>query len=100
MTHLLVERIPSSEAPWFSRFQKHLAMRQYMGALRLLERVIADDLPLFDVEEEIAADRRVAWLCRITCCAKWAGSPRPSRGPVSNVNCILTTPQLGPSRMN
>jgi ATPase family associated with various cellular activities (AAA) len=65
MTHLLVERIPSSEAPWFSRFQKHLAMRQYMGALRLLERVIEDDLPLFDIEEEIAADRRVAWLCRI-----------------------------------
>jgi transitional endoplasmic reticulum ATPase len=34
-------------------------------ALRLLEQVIEDDLPLFDLDHEIAADRRVAWLCRI-----------------------------------
>jgi hypothetical protein len=31
----------------------------------LLNRIIENDLPLFDAESEIAEDRRVAWLCRI-----------------------------------
>ena len=65
MPHLLVEHVPSSTAPWFARFQRCLATRHWVQALRLLEHVIEDDLPLFDLDQEIAADRRVAWLCRI-----------------------------------
>ena len=42
-----------------------LGDRQWIQALRLLEHVIEDDLPLFDLDQEIEADRRVAWLCRI-----------------------------------
>lgn len=55
----------SSAAPWFSRFQGLLAARRTDAALRLLNAVIENDLPLFDAEREIAEDRRVAWLCRI-----------------------------------
>lgn len=55
----------SSDAPWFSRFQRLLAGRRTSAALRLLNQVIENDLPLFDAESEIADDRRVAWLCRI-----------------------------------
>ncbi len=55
----------TSSAPWFSRFQGLLAARKTDAALRLLNDVIESDLPLFDAEREIAADRRVAWLCRI-----------------------------------
>lgn len=55
----------SSEAPWFNRFQQLLAARRVSDALRLLNQVIESDLPLLDADREIAADRRVAWLCRI-----------------------------------
>ena len=65
MPHLLVEPALSSTAPWFPRLQRCLASRQWIQALRLLEHVIEDDLPLFDLDQEIEADRRVAWLCRI-----------------------------------
>jgi hypothetical protein len=54
-----------TRAPWFSRLQQFLATWQFAGALKLVEHVIEDDLPLFDLNEEISADRRVAWLCRI-----------------------------------
>src|SRR5436190_14382132 len=56
---------PSSNAPWFERFQRLLASRRVNEALRLLNDVIENDLPLFDIDREITADRRVAWLCRI-----------------------------------
>lgn len=59
------DRKAESRAPWFGRFQRHLAQRQRYLALRLLERVIEDDLPLFDSDRGVASDRRVAWLCRI-----------------------------------
>jgi hypothetical protein len=65
MTDVVVQQNPSSTAPWFSRLQQFLATRQFAGALKLVEHVIEDDLPLFDLDEEISADRRVAWLCRI-----------------------------------
>jgi len=58
-------RKAESQAPWFGRFQRHLAQRQRYLALRLLERVIEDDLPLFDSDRSVTGDRRVAWLCRI-----------------------------------
>ena len=54
-----------SRAPWFARFQRYLARRQKYLALRLLERVIEEDLPLFDFDKSVTGDRRVAWLCRI-----------------------------------
>ena len=54
-----------SRAPWFGRFQRHLAQRQKYLALRLLERVIEEDSPLFDIDQSITGDRRVAWLCRV-----------------------------------
>ena len=50
---------------WFGRFQRLLAERRLARALHLLTRVIEDELPLFDLDQEVAADRRVAWLCRI-----------------------------------
>lgn len=55
----------SSSAPWFEKFQRFLAKRQVDAALKLLNEVIERDLPLFDFDLEISADRRVAWLCRI-----------------------------------
>ena len=55
----------SSTAPWFAKFQRLLASRRNASALRLLNDVIESDLPLLDGDREIAADRRVAWLCRI-----------------------------------
>lgn len=55
----------SSNAPWFEKFQRLLALRRDNQALRLLNDVIENDLPLFDIDREITADRRIAWLCRI-----------------------------------
>ena len=55
----------SSNAPWFEKFQRMLALRRGNQALRLLNDVIENDLPLFDIDREITADRRIAWLCRI-----------------------------------
>jgi transitional endoplasmic reticulum ATPase len=55
----------SGGAPWFTKFEKLLVQRRLDQALRLLNDVIESDLPLFDADRSIAADRRVAWLCRI-----------------------------------
>ena len=54
-----------SESTWFVRFQRLLAERQVARALRLLNDVIENDLPLLDFDASISSDRRVAWLCRI-----------------------------------
>jgi hypothetical protein len=55
----------SSDAPWFEKFQRLIASRRPDAALRLLNDVIENDLPLFDIDRQITADRRIAWLCRI-----------------------------------
>ena len=46
----------SSDAPWFARFQQLLAARKTTSALRLLNQVIENDLPLFDADSQIAED--------------------------------------------
>jgi transitional endoplasmic reticulum ATPase len=51
--------------PWFRKFQHLIARGQIAAALRLLEHVIECDLPLFDLEGEVTAEKRLAWLCRV-----------------------------------
>lgn len=51
--------------PWVKKFQHLVASRRFAAALTLLEHVIECDLPLFDLEGEVTADKRLAWLCRV-----------------------------------
>jgi SpoVK/Ycf46/Vps4 family AAA+-type ATPase len=51
--------------PWFARFQRLVARGRRASALKLLGHVIECDLPLFDLEGEVTADKRLAWLCRV-----------------------------------
>jgi transitional endoplasmic reticulum ATPase len=59
------DRAITSQALWYRRFQRFLGRHHWIRALRLLDQVIEQDLPLLDLEREVTADRRVAWLCRI-----------------------------------
>lgn len=59
------EQALTSQALWFRRFQRYLGAHRWLSALRLLDQVIEQDLPLLDLDRDVTADRRIAWLCRI-----------------------------------
>jgi len=61
----VVTDVQRATPPWLKKFQHLVASRRFSAALRLLEQVIECDLPLFDVDGEVTADKRVAWLCRV-----------------------------------
>jgi SpoVK/Ycf46/Vps4 family AAA+-type ATPase len=56
---------------WARKLQRCLASRQKDRALRMLDRVIERDLPLFGCDPEVQEDRRLAWLFRIDLLREW-----------------------------
>ena len=44
---------------------------QYRRALEMLDHVIEDPLPLFQGEDRVLQERRLAWLCRIELLREW-----------------------------
>jgi len=61
----------SVDYPWARKIQKYIASGQKARALRLLERVIEYDMPLFKGDPVIQEDRRFAWLYRIDLLREW-----------------------------
>lgn len=55
----------SPPPPWQKQLSKMLAGRRYEQALRLLSRIVEQQMPLFRSDPDILADRRLAWLYRI-----------------------------------
>ena len=60
-----------SASPWFARLERLLAARRRAEALRLLDRIIEQDMPLFYADPSVREDRRLAWLCRIDLLREW-----------------------------
>jgi len=58
-------------SPWLPKLERFLASGQKARALRLLDRVIEWDMPLFYADPVIREDRRLAWLCRIDLLRDW-----------------------------
>lgn len=56
---------------WARKAQRYIAMGQKARALRLLDRVIEYDMPLFGDDPELQEDRRLAWLYRINLLREW-----------------------------
>lgn len=50
---------------WMEIITGHIAHGQRSRALRLLERIVETDLPLFSGQSEFVEERRLAWLYRI-----------------------------------
>ncbi len=50
---------------WSHHIAALLSRKQVAPALRFLDRIIENDLPLFNALEDFQADRRSAWLARI-----------------------------------
>jgi SpoVK/Ycf46/Vps4 family AAA+-type ATPase len=61
----------SEDYPWARKVQKYIASGQKARALRVLERVIEFDMPLFQDDMVIQEDRRFAWLYRIDLLQEW-----------------------------
>lgn len=55
----------SSPPPWRKKLSRLLAQRRFDQALRLLTRVVEQQMPLFRSDPDILADRRLAWIYRI-----------------------------------
>jgi len=56
---------PAGEYPWMRKVQQYIANGQIALALRLLDRVVEYDMPLFKDDSALQEDRRLAWLYRI-----------------------------------
>jgi len=65
------KRLLSDSNPWLKRLEVTLVSGRKSRALRLLDRVIEDDLPLFRDDQTVLQDRRFAWLCRIDLLREW-----------------------------
>lgn len=50
---------------WMRKFATLIVNRQYSQALKFLDRIIENEMPLFHDLPEVRAERRLAWLCRI-----------------------------------
>ena len=69
MTNL--ESLQTEDYSWSRKVQKYLAQGQKARALKLLDRVIKYDMPLFAGDSAVMEDRRVAWLYRIALLREW-----------------------------
>jgi len=54
-----------SQAPWLHKLAELVANRRFAAALKFLDRLIENELPLFHYLPEVRERRRLAWLCRI-----------------------------------
>jgi transitional endoplasmic reticulum ATPase len=66
-----VRQYLDDSSPWATKLQRHLARGQRERALRMLDRVIERDMPLFSNDPKMREDRRLAWLCRIDLLREW-----------------------------
>jgi len=57
--------------PWLRKVERYIASGKKTRALRLLERVIEYDMPLFKDDPTVQEGRRFAWLCRIEFLREW-----------------------------
>ena len=65
-------RQPSGELTyWQRKAERYIAAGQKARALRLLEKVIEYDMPLFHGDPKIQEERRIAWLYRIDLLREW-----------------------------
>jgi SpoVK/Ycf46/Vps4 family AAA+-type ATPase len=60
-----LKQSPGGEYPWMRKVQHYTAKGQIALALRLLDRVVEYDMPLFRDDSVLQEDRRLAWLYRI-----------------------------------
>jgi hypothetical protein len=66
----LITSQPGSN-PWLRKMTKYIASGQRASALRLLDRVIEYDMPLFKDDPNIQEDRHFAWLYKIDLLREW-----------------------------
>ena len=69
MTEL--DSLKTHDFSWSRKIQEYLGKNQKARALKLLERVIEYDMPLFEGDPVVLEDRRVAWLYRIALLREW-----------------------------
>ena len=60
-----------SSIPWLRKVERFIALHQKSRALRVLDRVVDSDMPLFWDDPAIQEDRRLAWLYRIDLLRDW-----------------------------
>jgi hypothetical protein len=53
---------PDGKYSWMGKVQRYIAYGQKGRALRLLEKIIECDMPLFYGLSDVQEDRRLAWL--------------------------------------
>lgn len=56
---------------WYIPLQRYILTKQKARALRLLDKVIEDDMPLFWADKSMQQERRLAWLYRIDLLLEW-----------------------------
>ena len=66
-----LESLKTQDFSWSRKVQECLGKGQKARALKLLERVIEYDMPLFSEYSAVMEDRRVAWLYRIALLREW-----------------------------
>ena len=66
-----IQDLQTQDFSWSRKVQKYLGKGQKAQALKILERVIEYDMPLFVGDPVVLEDRRVAWLYRIGLLREW-----------------------------
>ncbi len=61
----------NEDLPWVRKAQQYIADGRKARALKLLEKVIEYDMPLFACDSAVLEDRRLAWLYRISLLREW-----------------------------
>ena len=61
----------NEDLPWVRKAQQYIADGRKARALKLLEKVIEYDMPLFAGDLAVLEDRRLAWLYRIALLREW-----------------------------
>ena len=78
-------RPSDSDYPWMKKVQYCIAKGKLFQALRLLDRAVEYDAPLFMDDPAIHEDRHLAWLFRIDLLLDMGNCTKLWLGPVSNV---------------